>query len=339
MGPRPVVPRPVVPWPVVPRPVVPRSQPEAALACASLGGHVLLRFVLAARRPTPSFRFRCLRRSVRPVRSVLLRLRRPVVFGRLHPFNYTWSRYRTNESRSVSRKRMRLRVTGPLRAMKCPSSRPVSTMVPTPLFSVILERMSSPMVAQHSAGVGQLGAAQVDLVVRHHPDELEDLLPAGDEARAQHVHAEGLGRRGGRRSRVVRCVRELLAQLQVVQDQPVAVVGDAQAVRGLAIGGGGKVGADPGGQPGARVGALGQQRPVQRAERGVDPVQVPAPVRWTGNCRPSGSCRRPAGRRSAGAATLPGRPRSRCPRRPPSCSCPRRSSSSFSLTTPRLFCG
>ena len=26
-------------------------------------------------------------------------------------------------------------------------------------------------VAQHSAGVGQLGAAQVDLVVRHHPDE------------------------------------------------------------------------------------------------------------------------------------------------------------------------
>ena len=37
-------------------------------------------------------------------------------------------------------------------------------------------------VAQHSAGVGQLGAAQVDLVVRHHPDELENLLPAGDEA-------------------------------------------------------------------------------------------------------------------------------------------------------------
>ena len=31
-------------------------------------------------------------------------------------------------------------------------------------------------VAQHSAGVGQLGAAQVDLVARHHPDELKDLL-------------------------------------------------------------------------------------------------------------------------------------------------------------------
>ena len=39
---------------------------------------------------------------------------------------------------------------------------------------------------------------------------------------------------------------ELLAQLQVVQDQPVAVVGNAQAVCGLAVGGGGKVGADPG---------------------------------------------------------------------------------------------
>ena len=71
-------------------------------------------------------------------------------------------------------------------------------------------------VAQHSAGVGQLGAAQVDLVVRHHPDELKDLLPAGDKARAQHVvHAERLGGRGGRRSRVVRGIRELLAQLQV----------------------------------------------------------------------------------------------------------------------------
>ena len=85
---------------------------------------------------------------------------------------------------------MCLRVT---RATKCPSSEPVSTMVPTPLFSMILESQ----VSQHSAGVGQLGAAQVDLVVRHHPDELKDLLPAGgkDKARAQHVvHAERLGR-------------------------------------------------------------------------------------------------------------------------------------------------
>ena len=123
---------------------------------------------------------------------------------------------------------MCLRVTGPLRAMKCPSSEPVSTMVPA-LQRDLGEDVVA-QVAQHSAGVGQLGAAQVDLVVRHHPDELENLLPAGDEARAQHVvHAEGLGGRGGRRSRVVRGIRELLAQLQVVQNEPVAVVGYAQA--------------------------------------------------------------------------------------------------------------
>ena len=51
---------------------------------------------------------------------------------------------------------------------------------------------------------------------------------------------------GGRRGGVVRRVGELLLQLQVVQNQPLAVVGDAQAVRGLAVGGGGKVGADLG---------------------------------------------------------------------------------------------
>ena len=142
-------------------------------------------------------------------------------------------------------------------------------------------------------------------------------------------HAEGLGGRGGRRGGVVRRVRKLLAQLQVVQNEPVAVVGYAQAVRGLAIGGGGKVGADPGGQPGARVRAFGQQRPVQRAQRGVNPGSGPGP--WTKSCRPGGFCRRRAGRRSAGAATLPGRPQSHCPSRPPSCGCPRRSLSSFSL--------
>ena len=77
----------------------------------------------------------------------------------------------------------------------------------------------------------------------------------------------------------VRGIRELLAQLQVVQNEPVAVVGNAQAVGGLAVGGGGKVGADPGRQPRARVRALKQQRPVQRAQRGVNPVEVAAPVR------------------------------------------------------------
>ena len=196
-------------------------------------------------------------------------------------------------------------------------------MVPTPLFNVILERMSSPRL--HSAGVGQLGAAQVDLVVRHHADEFKDLLPAGDKARAQHVvHAEGLGGRGGRRGGVVRRVRKLLAQLQVVQNEPVAVVGYAQAV----IGGGGKV--DPSGQPGARARAFGQQRPVQRAQRGVNPVEVAAPVRGQ-KAVGQADFVDGAGRRSA--ATLPGRPQSYCPSRPPSCGCPRRSLSSFSLGT------
>ena len=92
------------------------------------------------------------------------------------------------------------------------------------------------------------------------------------------VHAEGLGGRGGRRGGVVRRVGKLLAQLQVVQDEPVAV-GNAQAVGGLAVGGGGKVGADPGRQPRARVRALRKLRPVQRAQRGVNPVEVAAPVR------------------------------------------------------------
>ena len=94
---------------------------------------------------------------------------------------------------------------------------------------------------------------QVDLVVRHHLHELTN-LPAGDKARAQHVvHAEGLGGRGGRRGGVVRRIGELLPQLQVVQDQAVAVVGNTQTVCGLAVGSGGKVGADPGRQPRARV--------------------------------------------------------------------------------------
>ena len=88
--------------------------------------------------------------------------------------------------------------------MKCPLSEPVSTMVPTPLLSVILERMSRP-------GRPALGWRWP---ARHHLHELKDLLPAGDEARAQHVvHAEGLGGRGGRRGGVVRRVGKLLAQL------------------------------------------------------------------------------------------------------------------------------
>ena len=93
--------------------------------------------------------------------------------------------------------------------------------------------------------VGQLGAAQVDLVVRHHPDKFENLLPARDKARAQHVVHEGLGGRGGRQQGSPRH-QGIAGAAPVVQNEPVAVVGNAQTVRSLAIGGGGKVGADPG---------------------------------------------------------------------------------------------
>ena len=43
-------------------------------------------------------------------------------------------------------------------------------------------------------------------------------------------------------------------------------MGYAQAVRGFAIRGSSEVGADPGCQPGARVGAFRKERPIQRAE-------------------------------------------------------------------------
>ena len=88
------------------------------------------------------------------------------------------------------------------------------------------------------------------------------------------IDAEGLARRGARRGGVVHSVWELLLQLQIVQNEAVAVVGYAEAVRGLAVRGCSEVGADPGGQPGACVGALRKESPVQRAERG----EVAAPV-------------------------------------------------------------
>ena len=92
------------------------------------------------------------------------------------------------------------------------------------------------------------------------------------------IDAEGLARRGARRGGVVHSVWELLLQLQIVQNEAVAVVGYAEAVRGLSVGSSSEVGADPGGQPGSRAGALRKERPVQRAERGVHPVQVAASV-------------------------------------------------------------
>ena len=141
-------------------------------------------------------------------------------------------------------------------------------MVPTPLFSFILDRMSSPRLPNTRLAL----ASSLYAII------LTNSTTCCPSSAEHVVDAEGLGRRGGRQGGVVHCVWELLLQLQVVQNQPVAVVGDAQTVRGLAVGGSSEVGADPGGQPGARVGAFRQQRPVQSPKRGVDPVEVPASV-------------------------------------------------------------
>ena len=94
-----------------------------------------------------------------------------------------------------------------------------------------------PQIAQHAAGVGQLCVPSSSRIRRS---------AARQRAWAEHVvDAEGLGWRGGRRGGVVHSGWELLLQLQIVQNEPVAVVGYAQAVRGLAIRGSGEVGADP----------------------------------------------------------------------------------------------
>ena len=86
---------------------------------------------------------------------------------------------------------MCLRVTGPLRAMKCPSSDAHAALQRDLGEDVVAQ------VAQHSAGVGQLGAVQVDLVVRHHPDKLKDLLSATKLGPSM-WYAEGLGLCAGR---------------------------------------------------------------------------------------------------------------------------------------------
>ena len=75
---------------------------------------------------------------------------------------------------------------GPLTAMKCPSSAHAA-------LQRYLGQDVVPQIAQHAAGVGQLGAAEVDLAVCHHADELKDLLSARDEAGAKRVvDAKGL---------------------------------------------------------------------------------------------------------------------------------------------------
>ena len=75
---------------------------------------------------------------------------------------------------------------GPLTAMKCPSSEPA-------LFSVILDRMSSPRLPSTRLALASWGQRRWTSVC-HHADELKDLLSARDEAGAKHVvAAEGLG--------------------------------------------------------------------------------------------------------------------------------------------------
>ena len=85
--------------------------------------------------------------------------------------------------------------------------------------------MSSPRLPSTLLALASWAQRRYTLLCEFIFTEFEHLLPAGDEARAQHVvHAEGLGGRGGRRG--VRRVGKLLPQL-LVQDEPVAVVGNA----------------------------------------------------------------------------------------------------------------
>ena len=148
--------------------------------------------------------------------------------------------------------------------------------------ALLADDLGDDVVAQrpHRVGrVGQAAAAKVDLRVRLHLHEGEDLLVARlvDEAGAQQVvDAQGLAGRGA--LRVAAAARELRAQLLVVQDQPVVVVGHLQLVARLHVSGAGEVAADPGGQAHAGVGADGQLRPIQRAQGGVPPVEVGAAV-------------------------------------------------------------
>ena len=140
--------------------------------------------------------------------------------------------------------------------------------------ALLADDLGDDVVAQrpHRVGrVGQAAAAKVDLRVRLHLHEGEDLLVARlvDEAGAQQVvDAQGLAGRG---ALGVAAAGELAAQLLVVQDQPVAVVGDLELVARLDVGCAGKVAADPRGQAYAGVGSYGELRPVQRAEGGVFP--------------------------------------------------------------------
>ena len=136
--------------------------------------------------------------------------------------------------------------------------------------ALLADDLGDDVVAQRPHRVGRVGQAAA---VRLRLHEGEDLLFAClvDEAGAQQVvDAQGLAGRGA--LRVAAAARELRAQLLLVQDQPVAVVGHLQLVARLHVSGAGEVAADPGGQAHAGVGADGQLRPIQRAQGGVPPL-------------------------------------------------------------------
>ena len=154
-------------------------------------------------------------------------------------------------------------------------------------FQFVVRPSSSPVQVDAEA---QAGAAQVDhvaLVV----GELEAQVPQRDRAPdvdhvvlvsvglhdvAHALLADDLGDDvvAQRPHRVGRVGQAAAAKV----DLRVAVVGHLQLVARLHVSGAGEVAADPGGQVRAGVGARGQLGPVQRAERGVLPVQVGAAV-------------------------------------------------------------
>ena len=109
--------------------------------------------------------------------------------------------------------------------------------------ALLADDLGDDVVAQrpHRVGrVGQAAAAKVDLRVGLHLHEGEDLLVARlvHEAGAQQVvDAQRLA--GGGALRIATAAGELRAQLLVVQDQPVAVMGDLQLVARLHVGGAG----------------------------------------------------------------------------------------------------
>ena len=91
------------------------------------------------------------------------------------------------------------------------------------------------------------------------------------------VYAErpvGRGARG-----IGAAAREERPEFLVVQDAAVAVVGHAYFIRLFHIGRARVVAADPGSQPGPRVGPDGHGCPIQSAEGLVFPKQILAPVR------------------------------------------------------------